>query len=100
MREATFFTLALFFCPTLLLKLTHSLGKCMHIVCRQFCTYVTFFFEDFDNDGYQELLVTADFGSSKMFWNTKQNSFRECTDACGLKAKQVKIALDDIIVLK
>lgn len=45
-------------------------------------------FTDFDNDGYQELLVTADFGSSKMFWNTKQNSFTECTNACGLKAKQ------------
>ena len=32
-----------------------------------------------------------------MFWNTKHNSFTECTEACGLKAKQVKIASNDII---
>lgn len=45
-------------------------------------------FTDFDSDGWQELLVTADFGSSRMFWNNKNNTFTECTKQCGLKAKQ------------
>ena len=52
------------------------------------------FFQDFDSDGWQELLVTADFGSSRMFWNNKNNTFTECTKQCGLKAKQVRMVFD------
>ncbi len=48
------------------------------------------YLQDFDNDGWQELLVTADYGDSKMFWNTQQYNFTECTQFCGIKAKQVK----------
>ena len=56
------------------------------------CGYFVFLFQDFDNDGWQELLVTADYGSSKMFWNTKRHNFSECTELCGLDAKQVRLA--------
>ncbi|XP_073248167.1 uncharacterized protein [Porites lutea] len=41
-------------------------------------------FTDFDNDGFPELLVTAAFGGSKMFWNTQKSNFTECTISCGL----------------
>ncbi|KAL9953645.1 hypothetical protein ACROYT_G041095 [Oculina patagonica] len=45
-------------------------------------------FTDFDNDGWPELLVTADYGVSKMFWNNQNSKFTECTQSCGLGAKQ------------
>ena len=45
--------------------------------------------QDFDNDGWPELLVTADYGDSRMFWNQQNNKFQECTANCGLRGEQV-----------
>lgn len=46
-------------------------------------------FTDFDNDGLVDLLITADFGESRMFWNMGKNkSFSECTYDCGLEGDQ------------
>ncbi|XP_031572884.1 uncharacterized protein LOC116306893 [Actinia tenebrosa] len=45
-------------------------------------------FTDFDEDGWPELLVTADYGDSKMFWNKNGKSFVECTEKCGLRGEQ------------
>lgn len=45
--------------------------------------------QDFDNDGWPELLVTADYGVSRMFWNNQNGKFTECTQSCGLGAEQV-----------
>lgn len=41
-------------------------------------------FTDFDNDGWPELLVSGDFGQSKMYWNNKNGTFMECTQKCGI----------------
>ena len=46
--------------------------------------------QDFDGDGLPELLVTADYGGSRMFWNDGSKGFRECTRDCGLRGEQVK----------
>lgn len=52
------------------------------------------YWKDFDNDGYADLLVTADFGESRMFWNMGYNrSFWECTEHCGLRGEQVSKSL-------
>ncbi|XP_062515696.1 uncharacterized protein LOC134191133 isoform X2 [Corticium candelabrum] len=48
-----------------------------------FCSSMT----DFDEDGWPELLVTTDYGNSKMFWNNRNGTFHECTEACGLTAR-------------
>ena len=40
--------------------------------------------QDFDNDGHQELLITGDYGESRMFWNNGNMTFSECTKQCGL----------------
>jgi len=45
--------------------------------------------QDFDNDGWPELLVTADHGVSRMFWNNRNGNFTECTGSCSLDAMQV-----------
>jgi hypothetical protein len=45
--------------------------------------------QDFDEDGWPELLVTADYGDSKMFWNKDGKTFVECTSKCGLLGEQV-----------
>ena len=45
--------------------------------------------QDFNNDGWPELLVTADYGDSKLFWNQKDKTFHECTWDCGLRGEQV-----------
>ncbi|XP_020605845.1 thyroid peroxidase-like [Orbicella faveolata] len=45
-------------------------------------------FTDFDNDGWPELLVTADYGVSRLFWNNQNGTFTECTESCGLDAMQ------------
>lgn len=45
--------------------------------------------QDFDNDGWPELLVTADHGVSRMFWNNQNGRFTECTESCGLDTMQV-----------
>eukprot|EP00794_Sanderia_malayensis_P020124 gene20124-22096_t len=41
-------------------------------------------FTDFDNDGLQELLITGDYGESRMFWNNGNKTFTDCTKKCGL----------------
>jgi len=51
------------------------------------CVFATF--QDFDNDGWQDLLVTGDFGQSKMFWNNQNSTFTECTRECGIAGFQV-----------
>ena len=38
--------------------------------------------------------MTTDYGDSKMFWNTHNNNFTECTKRCGLEAKQVGLTCD------
>jgi len=37
-------------------------------------------FVDFDNDGWQDLAIIADFGNSKLFWNNKDGTFTDGTD--------------------
>ncbi|XP_065199427.1 uncharacterized protein LOC135831094 [Sycon ciliatum] len=41
-------------------------------------------FTDMDNDGWQDLIITGDFGTSKVFWNNQNGTFTECTEACGI----------------
>ena len=37
-------------------------------------------FVDFDNDGWQDLAVISDFGTSKLFWNNKDGTFIDGTN--------------------
>ena len=41
-------------------------------------------FADFDGDGWQDLAVTGDYGSSLMFWNNGDGTFTEITEPAGL----------------
>ena len=50
-------------------------------------------YQDFDNDGLQELLITGDYGESKMFWNNGNMTFTECTRQCGLNADVVSVVV-------
>ena len=38
-------------------------------------------FADFDGDGWSDLVVAADFGTSRLFWNNRDGTFRDGTAA-------------------
>ncbi|XP_065179778.1 uncharacterized protein LOC135810229 [Sycon ciliatum] len=44
-------------------------------------------FTDMDNDGWGDIIITADYGDSKIFWNNKNGTFKECTAACGVTVR-------------
>ncbi|KAJ7374302.1 hypothetical protein OS493_007388 [Desmophyllum pertusum] len=64
------------------------------LVTQQRDLYVGSSFTDFDNDGWQELLVTADYGDSKMFWNTQQKQLHGVYKILRLEASRVKLVCD------
>jgi hypothetical protein len=41
-------------------------------------------FSDLDGDGHPDLLVTSDRGTSRLFWNNRDGTFRDGTAAAGL----------------
>lgn len=41
-------------------------------------------FTDLDRDGWPDLVVAADFGKSRLFWNVNGNSFIDGTDVAGV----------------
>ena len=41
-------------------------------------------FRDLDRDGWADLWVTADFGTSRLFWNNRDGTFTDGTDAAGV----------------
>lgn len=41
-------------------------------------------FADMDLDGYTDLLITGDFGTSRIFWNNGDNTFTDGTDLAGV----------------
>jgi hypothetical protein len=41
-------------------------------------------FRDYDRDGHADLWVTADFGTSRLFWNRGDGTFTDGTDAAGV----------------
>ena len=47
--------------------------------------------QDFDEDGWPELLVTTDYGDSKVFWNNGDGTFVDCTEKCNLGRRIVSL---------
>ena len=45
--------------------------------------------QDLDNDGWDDLILTGDFGTSEIFWNNKNGTFFKCTKECGITAPAV-----------
>ncbi len=45
-------------------------------------------FADLDGDGWQDLLVAGDFGTSQLFWNNQDSTFTEGTEAAGFGKAQ------------
>lgn len=41
-------------------------------------------FSDMDNDGYPDLVVAADFSTSRLFWNNRDGTFSDGTTASGV----------------
>jgi len=55
-------------------------------------------FSDMDNDGFVDLLITGDFGSSRLFWNNGDNTFTDGTASAGVGTDQngMGMAVGDI----
>jgi hypothetical protein len=44
-------------------------------------------FTDLDSDGCPDLVITADYGKSRIYWNNCDGTFKECTKHCGLRTE-------------
>ncbi len=55
-------------------------------------------FADLDRDGWQDLLVAGDFGTSHLFWNRHDGTFAEGTKAAGLGTEEngMGLAVGDV----
>ena len=42
-------------------------------------------FSDLDNDGYPNLVIAADFSTSRLFWNNGDRTFTDATDSAGVR---------------
>jgi len=69
--------------PGHFVNVTHSARAVVGNPVMQFA--FTSSFADMDSDGWPDLLVTGDFGSSQTFWNNGDGTFREGAKASGLK---------------